>query len=136
MTIPFLPSPHEEERLRVGQYDYRQWRVEEEIANPAPPIENIRFPHNANWRSGDFFSVTAIANGTHSNIAAYLFWQMIRWLFVAATGLLGASSFRAFAQVRGLVAAAILLYASNALWRSKMVTDLRFDWVARKHRKR
>lgn len=42
------PSPNFE---LVGAFDlYRQWRGAYEQAHPAPPIENIRFTHNPEWR--------------------------------------------------------------------------------------
>lgn len=43
-----LPRPGDE---RPFKSLYEKWRVEYDKANPAPPIENVRFERDPNWRN-------------------------------------------------------------------------------------
>jgi hypothetical protein len=49
-----IPSGYQyqvESRLHAQLEElYRAWRADHETRNPAPPIENIRFTHDPNWR--------------------------------------------------------------------------------------
>ena len=77
LPVPFLPAPYEEDQLKAGQFDLKQWRIEYEQAHPAPPIENVRYAHNPNWRNEpQFWSLQGVRD--HPN----LFWKIIGFLFL------------------------------------------------------
>src|SRR5262245_63001571 len=67
--IPQLPFPVIDRQVRRNLdcqllEQYRYWRVEYEKAHPAPPIENVRFKHDPDWRNS-FFSITCAHEGNH-----------------------------------------------------------------------
>ncbi len=135
MSIPFIPAPHEEERLRVGQYDYRQWRIEKEQADPSPPIRNVQFTHNPNWRNDDFFSLQAIRDSNHSSTPVWLFWQGIRWLFVYSLVTMGSITLAVNGEIRIFGILFVLGWICFNVYRSEAVTHWRFIWAGRRARK-
>jgi hypothetical protein len=56
---------------------YQLWREEKERREPPFVVENVRFEHDPDWRSG-FFSVQSALDCKH------LGWQAVRVLYFAA----------------------------------------------------
>jgi len=50
-------------KAEVGYYSFWQWQQEYEQAHPTPPIENIRFEHDPDWRMRGF-SIQAAHDGS------------------------------------------------------------------------
>jgi hypothetical protein len=77
--IPQLPFPVINQQVRRNLDSYRYWRVEYEKAHPAPPIENIRFKHDPDWRNS-FFSITCAHEQNH------FIWRATSVFLTAALG--------------------------------------------------
>ncbi len=133
MPIPFIPAPYEEEQLRVGQYDYRQWRIEKEQADQVPPVQNVRFTHNPNWRNDDFFSLQAIRDGSHSNVVVWLFWQTIRWLFALSSMAIVGVAFTAVGWF--IVLLLFFGWTYSRVSESVTIAYWRFIWAGRQRRR-
>src|SRR5262245_59105901 len=74
--IPQLPFPVIDRQVRRNLdchflEQYRYWRVEYEKAHPAPPIENIRFKYDPDWRNS-FFLDHLCARGKSLHLASNL----------------------------------------------------------------
>lgn len=73
-----IPQIQEDERLaRYLHGLYAQWRIDYEKAHPLPPIANVRFEHDPNWRS-NWMSIQAVHD------RANLGWQIAWAAFYAA----------------------------------------------------
>lgn len=60
-----IPDVKFDQRVWRAHVDlYAQWRVARDIAYPAPPIVNIRYVHDPNWRYG-WVSIQAAHDQSH-----------------------------------------------------------------------
>lgn len=73
-----IPDVKFDQRVWRAHVDlYREWRVAHDIAFPAPPIINIRYVHDPNWRYS-FMSIQAARDLTHPG------WVAVALLFYVA----------------------------------------------------
>src|SRR5262249_284483 len=109
---PLLPFPvleKQQKRLLRAQFVelYRHWRVEYEKAHPAPPIENVKFEHDPDWRNG-LFSITNAHEGNTR------FWKTINVVLAPCAGSIGLiAAFNAETPIVGF-GLLVIIYALSA----------------------
>jgi hypothetical protein len=78
MMPDLIPAQPSQERLVKHIRDqYQLWREEKERREPPFVVENVRFEHDPDWRSG-FFSIQSARDCGH------LGWQAVRVLYLGA----------------------------------------------------
>lgn len=77
--VTLLPRPADRQEEEQFAKLFHQWRIEKELSLDIPPLENIRFESNPEWRNEVVFSIQAAHNARGP-------WSLIWVLYFAAQG--------------------------------------------------